>query len=461
MCGTPAHMDAFNSEGNRDGSIIKVLLCTRRGSEGLDMKCIREVHVLEPWYNLNRVEQVVGRAVRNCSHAQLPPAQRNVTVYLHAAAVAGSDTESADLRAYRISLQKQLLITKVLGLLQGVSIEADDASRQAAGRGFPVRLRQQCSQPGCSTIVTVHAPLPAPVSAATPATLPMGGQPLAPGELADSMGVSLEAAVDSLEALARSGRVRRAGDVYVPVGAPVAAPGRAPLGGVGAGPVWVAAGESATSYRQLELQCEAVAARVGQLLPRPLDRYTASITDLCVDAIPSSSELLRVAAHCLGQGHGPVFRSMQEAGVLTADPTCVYDVLARRYMARQAGAAHPSFAEVSPLESDAAARHAAALADAGRSRAMLLERPPCGAVERSTRHGPRFLLRVQTGERLLAPERIKLEALRGLASRLGLRHARAGKRVLVEALQVELRRAGRVLRTAFFDGQHDGEQPRR
>ena len=43
--------------------LLKVVIITKAGAEGLDFKNIRQVHILEPWYNLNRSEQVIGRAV--------------------------------------------------------------------------------------------------------------------------------------------------------------------------------------------------------------------------------------------------------------------------------------------------------------------------------------------------------------------------------------------------------------
>ena len=49
----------------------------------MDFKNIREIHVLEPWYHLNKLEQIVGRGIRFCSHSGLDPQKRNVTVYLH------------------------------------------------------------------------------------------------------------------------------------------------------------------------------------------------------------------------------------------------------------------------------------------------------------------------------------------------------------------------------------------
>jgi hypothetical protein len=71
----------FNSNKNVDGSIIKAILITEAGREGINLRSVRQVHILEPWWNLNRVKQVIGRAVRICSHAHLPKKDQVVDVY--------------------------------------------------------------------------------------------------------------------------------------------------------------------------------------------------------------------------------------------------------------------------------------------------------------------------------------------------------------------------------------------
>lgn len=58
-----------------------ILLLSRAGSEGLDLKCIRHVVLLEPHFHNERLRQVVGRAVRFRSHDDLPPHER--VVYVH------------------------------------------------------------------------------------------------------------------------------------------------------------------------------------------------------------------------------------------------------------------------------------------------------------------------------------------------------------------------------------------
>ena len=105
---------ALNSPANRDGKNIKVLLLSPIGSEGFSFKNVREMHILDGWYHLNRNEQVIGRAIRTCSHVDLNLEDRNVTVYLHATVYASKpDRMTADLHAYKIAASKARMIDQV------------------------------------------------------------------------------------------------------------------------------------------------------------------------------------------------------------------------------------------------------------------------------------------------------------------------------------------------------------
>jgi len=108
---------------NYDGSIVKVVLLSQAGGQGLDFANIRQVHILEPWYNLNRLEQVIGRAVRNCSHKALPLKERNVQIFLHGSLLASSKTEAADLYVYRTAEAKSVQIGNVSRLLKEIAVD--------------------------------------------------------------------------------------------------------------------------------------------------------------------------------------------------------------------------------------------------------------------------------------------------------------------------------------------------
>jgi len=95
----------INSPKNIDGSVIKVILMTPVAGEGLSFYNIREMHLVEPWYHFNRVDQIIGRGIRNCSHQRLPISDKNVTVFMHAG-IDGIEKETPDIHAFRIATKK-------------------------------------------------------------------------------------------------------------------------------------------------------------------------------------------------------------------------------------------------------------------------------------------------------------------------------------------------------------------
>jgi len=117
-----AAVNILTSSGNSRGQAIKVILISRAGSEGIDFKNIRQMHILDPWYNMNRIEQILGRGVRTKSHCQLPFRERNVEIYLHATVLA-SDQEAVDLYLYRLAELKATQIGNVARVLKESSVD--------------------------------------------------------------------------------------------------------------------------------------------------------------------------------------------------------------------------------------------------------------------------------------------------------------------------------------------------
>ena len=94
------------------GGKVKVIVGSQIAGEGLDLKCVREIHVLDPWYHLNRLEQIIGRGVRYCSHGALPAELRNCLIHLYS--LYYDDYETSDIYSYRLAVQK----AKAIGLVQ-------------------------------------------------------------------------------------------------------------------------------------------------------------------------------------------------------------------------------------------------------------------------------------------------------------------------------------------------------
>ena len=77
--------EVYNRVDNLYGENLKIILGSPSIKEGVSLKAVRYVHVLEPYWNKSRLEQVVGRASRFCSHINLPEEERNVKVYVYVA----------------------------------------------------------------------------------------------------------------------------------------------------------------------------------------------------------------------------------------------------------------------------------------------------------------------------------------------------------------------------------------
>jgi len=65
------------------GELVRVLMITSSGAEGINLRNTRFVHIVEPYWHLVRSEQVIGRARRICSHQDLPEEMRTVKVFIY------------------------------------------------------------------------------------------------------------------------------------------------------------------------------------------------------------------------------------------------------------------------------------------------------------------------------------------------------------------------------------------
>ena len=88
-------------EDNKQGQICRVFCITSAGAEGLSLKNVRAVHIMEPYWNDVRLKQVKGRAIRIGSHLDLPLKERNVSIYTYIS-VFGSEAQKAKLGPMKI-----------------------------------------------------------------------------------------------------------------------------------------------------------------------------------------------------------------------------------------------------------------------------------------------------------------------------------------------------------------------
>lgn len=88
---------------NQKGELCRVFCITSAGAEGLSLKNVRAVHIMEPYWNDVRMAQVKGRAVRICSHMDIqPPSERTVEIFSYVT-VFGSEAQKARTGPFRIA----------------------------------------------------------------------------------------------------------------------------------------------------------------------------------------------------------------------------------------------------------------------------------------------------------------------------------------------------------------------
>ena len=106
------------------GEIVKIIMITSSGAEGINLKNTRFVHIVEPYWNMVRLDQVVGRARRICSHHDLPESLRTVKVFLYMSTL--SENQSND------NNNKELIIRDVSKIDKKTPITTDESLYEIA-----------------------------------------------------------------------------------------------------------------------------------------------------------------------------------------------------------------------------------------------------------------------------------------------------------------------------------------
>jgi superfamily II DNA or RNA helicase len=118
-------LEKFNAPNNINGDKIKVIILTSAGSAGINLKEIRRFHILEQYFNLSYLKQVVGRGNRYLSHQRLPENKRNLTVlnyFLQLSDDELTENYSSDVLSYKMGKQKDNAISEVRELLTTLDI---------------------------------------------------------------------------------------------------------------------------------------------------------------------------------------------------------------------------------------------------------------------------------------------------------------------------------------------------
>jgi superfamily II DNA or RNA helicase len=115
-------VEVYGSDENKYGAIILILLISASGAEGLDLKNVRQVHIMEPYWNYARVAQVIARGVRNDSHLMLGVDEKNVQPFIYLA-LENENTDSTDVELYKAMMADRSSIGSFEEGLREIAIE--------------------------------------------------------------------------------------------------------------------------------------------------------------------------------------------------------------------------------------------------------------------------------------------------------------------------------------------------
>ena len=122
------------------GEICGCIGITSAGAEGISLRNVRQVHIMEPYWNMVRIEQVKGRAVRICSHMDLPKEERTVEIFMYVTAFSntqeikipksialadsyGDKVGTTDFNILYVSKRKALINEKLLHVMKESAVD--------------------------------------------------------------------------------------------------------------------------------------------------------------------------------------------------------------------------------------------------------------------------------------------------------------------------------------------------
>lgn len=118
-----ANKKIFNSSENKYGDIIKVILISPTGAEGINLNNVRQVHIIEPYWNEVRISQMIGRSIRNCSHKDLPIKERHVEIFRYKCS--RNSKETSDYHIEIIAKKKDSINHSFLVPVQEVAVDCE------------------------------------------------------------------------------------------------------------------------------------------------------------------------------------------------------------------------------------------------------------------------------------------------------------------------------------------------
>ena len=116
----------FNASKNKYGKYLKIIVGSKVTNEGLTLKNVGEVHILDVYYTYGKILQVIGRAIRSCVHYDLMSDVNRypkVKIYKYVASNKDNKTLMSDEELYKKAEIKYILIKEVERIMKESAID--------------------------------------------------------------------------------------------------------------------------------------------------------------------------------------------------------------------------------------------------------------------------------------------------------------------------------------------------
>lgn len=116
------NLETFKHIDNKYGKIAKIIMISPAGAEGISLNNVRQVHIMEPYWHEVRITQMNGRAIRHCSHKDLPLNERHVDIYRYKS-VRNTSKITSDQFKENIARSKDGLIQSFCDAMKEVAVD--------------------------------------------------------------------------------------------------------------------------------------------------------------------------------------------------------------------------------------------------------------------------------------------------------------------------------------------------
>lgn len=115
------NVEIESAKENVKGKDVMIVLVSQAGSEGVSLNHVRQTHITEPYWNENRIDQVMARGVRFCSHKYLPKEERNVAIFRYRSI--SKKYETADVIISKIAEKKKKINMSFLNAAKSAAVD--------------------------------------------------------------------------------------------------------------------------------------------------------------------------------------------------------------------------------------------------------------------------------------------------------------------------------------------------